>query len=121
MPSAGLRIRGVLGRSRRPIRFGGIAVRLVTLQGRHHPVNQVVLCGFKQYRFAATPEAHLWQALETTSSSDGREGQEVVVGYMGVYVDDLLLAASAEMTQQILAELGKRFTLAQPEYVGRNG
>lgn len=74
--------------------------------------------GVKRYRFAATPEAHLWKVME---SIPGCDQQETVVGYMGVYVDDLLLAASEDMTDRILAELGKRFTLAQPERVGSQG
>lgn len=74
--------------------------------------------GSKTYRFAATPEAHLWKVIETETLDEGSASTEKIVGYMGVYVDDLLVAADETMTEQILEELGKRFTLAKPEKVG---
>lgn len=66
-----------------------------------------------QYRIQASGEPHLWKVI----ARDPNNTIDTTVGYVPVYVDDILIAASDMITPQIRAALSERFQLAEPQQV----
>ena len=69
----------------------------------------------RQLRLVATPEPHLWQVKASTPANV--EPNQEVIGYVAVYFDDLMIAGEEWAEQSTLEQLGKSFTLANPEFV----
>ena len=69
----------------------------------------------RQLRLVATPEPHLWQVKASTPANV--EPNQEVIGYVAVYVDDLMIAGEEWAEQSTLEQLGQSFTLANPEFV----
>ena len=65
-------------------------------------------------RMVPTPEPHVW-SLEELDKTNGEKWS--VIGNLGVYVDDLLLAAPDNILDESLQALKEKFTLATPEWV----
>ena len=68
----------------------------------------------QQRRMSPTPEPHVWSPEELEKNSIGEKW--VVIGNMGVYVDDLLLGPD-NILEEALTALEEKFTLAKPEWV----
>ena len=62
-----------------------------------------------------TEEANLWKIVKEEKQGTGK-----TVGYVGVYVDDLMFASTRETVESAIAALGKVFQLAPEEYVNVN-
>eukprot|EP00435_Cladocopium_sp_Y103_P029229 s2739_g7.t1 len=63
------------------------------------------------HRVVPTPEPHVWEIQVE------KNGSTETVGYLGIYVDDLLLVGNNTTIHEALEALGKTFTLAAPEFV----
>ena len=68
-----------------------------------------------QLELKQTPEPHLWQVLGR--EGENPESENAVLGYIAVYVDDLMLAGSDWLVASTLKKLKETFILAEPEYV----
>ena len=62
-----------------------------------------------------TPEPHVWSPEEMDKNS--KDEKWIVIGTMGVYVDDLLLVAPDNILEEALNAFKEKFTLATPEWV----
>ena len=62
-----------------------------------------------------TEEANLWKIVKEKKHGGGE-----TVGYIGVYVDDLMFTSKREIVESTIAALGKVFQLAPEEYINVN-
>ena len=62
-----------------------------------------------------TEEANLWKIVKEKKHGGGE-----TVGYIGVYVDDLMFTSKKEIVESTIAALGKVFHLAPEEYINVN-
>ena len=68
----------------------------------------------KSFHVEATAEAHIWKVVCTEEDPVSAPEE---VGFIGVYVDDIMVSAEPGALDGILSELAKTFKMAQPEKV----
>ena len=62
-----------------------------------------------------TPEPHLWKIK--LSGKEQKDEVSSVVGFVAVYIDDLMIAGEPWAVEETLSQFGKTFNLAEPEHV----
>ena len=64
----------------------------------------------RKMKLIHTAESHLWKLVEAKDGCDLKG--ERALGYLGVYVDDLVITAKQGMLQEFMNQLGKVFLMA---------
>ena len=67
-----------------------------------------------QHELRPTPEGNLWQVIATQA-----DGKEKAVGYVAVYVDDLLAVGPDDVVRAVLQRITQEWKCSEPEFVGQ--
>ena len=73
------------------------------------------------FAFRSMEDPNLWATQEFTTADDGTRQWGHVLGHMIVYVDDILMVASKEVTDSASSTIRGKWSMSAPEYATVGG